>query len=166
MQRKNLHQSSAIVLLLFLLIISLLGGQSVSAQKQITRIQITSVDDASFPEVNVRVQIYDSDDNLVHDPLQANAFTFLEDGKPQAFEIKTEIANVQTMFVVDIGAGINALGASGQSRLNEMLEVMVSYFERMRENDEVGIVIQTGNGSKILTPLISDKDLLNNSWWI
>jgi len=131
----------------------------VYSQSGIASIRITSFDYTKFPIVSIQAQVLDSG-NMPVFSLSPSEIVVSEDNVAQAFEHRSEDKGVQVAFVLDMGSGISLAGATGDTRIGEMKNILTTYIEQMGGGDQVSIFSVTGEQTTTVLNLESDKDTI------
>ncbi len=131
----------------------------VYSQSGIASTRITSFDYTKFPIVSIQAQVLDSG-NMPVFSLSPSEIVVSEDNVAQAFEHRSEDKGVQVAFVLDMGSGISLAGATGDTRIGEMKNILTTYIEQMGGGDQVSIFSVTGEQTTTVLNLESDKDTI------
>lgn len=130
---------SIFIFLITLVLVSI--PTSALSASGVAAVDIKSHDASSFPEVQLLLRVTDVNGLPVSD-LQEDEITVQEDSNRIS---NYTLAPVQTgsyvSIVIDAGSGINANGATFQSRLVEIKQVINNYVQRMGANDHVEILL-------------------------
>lgn len=107
----------------------------------VAEVVITDHDISQFPRIALYARVVDSA-GLPVDDLQADEVT-VQEGSVQINDIAVNDVDRGTYvtIVIDAGAGIDADGATFQSRLTEIKEVVETYAAGMEDNDYVEILL-------------------------
>jgi len=167
MQTHPLFKLTTLCIVLMLLLGSFDPAQA--QQQSIARLQIANIDSVTFPDVKLRAIIRDSNGNMVPiadlqnnleltEKVMANQGVVSDDA--HGFALQQVDVGVETIFVLDIGADANNVGATGKSRVDEMKEVVQSYLGLMKIGDTAGLWVVSGSGVSTIQPITSDSNLI------
>lgn len=139
------------------------------AQQSITRLQIASIDSVTFPDVKLRAIVRDSNGNMVPvADLQSNlelaekvmANQEVVSDEAHGFALQQVDVGVEVIFLLDVGADADDVGATGKTRIEEMKEVVQSYLGLMTIGDTAGLWVVSGSGVSTIQPITSDSNLI------
>ncbi|MBN2501682.1 MAG: FHA domain-containing protein [Anaerolineales bacterium] len=133
--------------------------------KTIARITITELDSAAFPEITLRALIQNGMGEAVSAQVVAEHIRVFEDGSAVTFTHKQVTGGVETIFVLDAGAGVTSPegGGTGKARLDEMIEIVREHVAEMGAEDRTGILLHVPGNAGFIQTITSDKDLLNTA---
>jgi hypothetical protein len=135
---------------------------TVFSEGGISRIDIVSLDSTRFPEVALQARILDAD-NLPLGEISQQMIVLNENGQPVDFEFRsTDMGNI-VAFVIDYGANSKMRGGSGDTRINEMKDIIKRYLTGMGPNDEAMIIQQVQFDTIIVQELTNDKAKLQTA---
>jgi Ca-activated chloride channel homolog len=138
--------------------LSVLTALNTSAQGPV-KINVTQIDQASFPQINVYVSATDAAGNPVRN-LPASAFRLEQNGQPVAINAATrsgEQGVVNTVLVVDHS------GSMGYSnKIAGAKQAATAFVNLMRPGDKTALV-QFDTQIDTLVPLTDDKSALNTA---
>lgn len=130
----------------------------------IAKVDIKEYDVSNFPEITFFAQVSGTDGSPVHG-LEPNEVT-IQDGANSVREFSLEPSDLGThvSIVIDAGAGINASGATFQSRLAEIQQVVRSYVQRMEETDYAEVVVlRAPNQVSVIQDFTNEKNLITSA---
>jgi hypothetical protein len=145
----------------------LLAGPA-RGQMSIARIQISQVDASAFPEVRLRAILRDGNTNPVSLTDARQSLELVETilgesrlvSQGDSYTISDVRAGVQVLFVVDIGQGINVSTLTGQSRLEDMKDILDALLSSLENGDSAGLMVVRGAEVRFLQPLTAELELL------
>ncbi len=79
------------------------------------------------------------------------------------FTVNSFSSGAEVLFVIDAASDLTKPGASRDSYLVEMQNVIKSFINNMHPDDKAGILVVTGSQVDYLQPLTAKKELLNQS---
>ena len=152
-------------------LILLLGSRWLAAPalaqetKTIARITITELNSLAFPEITLRALIQNGMGEAVSAQDVAEHVQVYEDGSAVTFTHKQVTGGVETIFVLDAGAGVTSPegGGTGKSRLDEMIEIVREHIAEMGVEDRTGILLHVPGNAGFIQTITSDKDLLDSA---
>lgn len=129
-------------------------------EMSIANIQILGIDSREFPLVRVKASVRFGNNELV--PVSdLDNLDLLEQDVPVKFEVTPARTPIETLFVLDAGAGITSDGATGRARFDEMKRFLLAYVEAVHDpGDTSGVMIVTPEGQSYLQPMTSDDQVL------
>jgi hypothetical protein len=158
-------QISFCIKLIFVLFLvaSLAVGSIHPAQAAMEYVRISKIDITSFPNVTIRSVARDGNFNPI--PVaDLTSIEVLEEGNVVKTNLPVEVKQgVDVTFVVDLGIGSDAPGASGAARYIEMRDVISKYLGMMTSEDQAAIIVISGGDITIPQPLTSDLAKLRQS---
>jgi predicted component of type VI protein secretion system len=145
-------------LLVVLCLLFFVGGSAV-AQESISIIHISEINSTDFPDVRVQIIIRDSYGALISSQDLPRYVDLYEDGQEMTFTHREVYPGVETMFVLDAGAGVtfDEGGASGKSRLGEMRDILRDHAAGMQEGDSTGIILHRPGDVRVYQSITSDS---------
>lgn len=148
----------------FLFLIVLIPTGIVYSAGGVADVTITEVDSSEFPLITVFAKAVDDAGIPVQD-LQPEDMTLQEGNTPvTGFELDEVDLGNRVSIVIDAGAGINALGGTSESRLEEIKTVISDYVQRMDENDFVEIIaVQPPNQITVIQDFTNEKSSITSS---
>jgi hypothetical protein len=132
---------------------------SVYSQTSIELIDVVGVDYSTFPDVAVQARVVGAS-LLPVEMLTPDAIILTENGIEQPYELQSTDAGTQVALVVDLGAGSDARGASGEARYLELEQLLLRYIDSMGSKDQAMIILQNEDGVQVLQQMTGSKDAL------
>jgi len=147
------------VFVILVLLLGLLQPSTVHSQSSPVRVSITNLDYSKFPTIEVHAQVLDYADVTVNS-LNPSDILLLEDNIPQSFDTRTEGAGTQVAFALDMGKGLLSAGATGNSRIGEMKNILTDYVNQMEEGDQISIFFVAGDRTATILNLESNAEVI------
>jgi pSer/pThr/pTyr-binding forkhead associated (FHA) protein len=130
-----------------------------ASQTNIDLIEIVDIDTSAFPDVTIQARVV-GPDRLPVPVLSADSITLAENGIAQPFTHTTVDAGAQVALVIDLGAGSDSYGVTGEARYLELAALAERYIEGMGTNDSAMLVVQDETGLSVAQTMTSSKDQL------
>ncbi len=161
MKRKPQHRRTAIRIAgIAILVCALFAVVSPAAsQTNIDLVEIVDIDTTAFPDVTIQARVV-GPDRLPVEVLNADAVILAENGIEQPFTHVTVDAGAQVALVIDLGAGSDSHGVTGEPRYLELAALAERYIEGMGSNDSAMLVVQDEAGMGVVQTMTSSKDQL------
>jgi hypothetical protein len=122
--------------------------------------QITDFDYSEFPEVIVQTIVRSGNNEPVKISDLAG-YKLLENGNEVFFDTEEVAAGVETIFVVDFGAGMGTASTSGVTRREEVLEILRKMIGDKSKEDTFALILVKPFGEvQVLHPISDDTSAL------
>lgn len=134
----------------------------VRSQTPATTLTLTSLDAAAFPQIALHMLAWNPDGRPRTD-LEADAFSVTEDETPVTLLVERKNFGARYAFVLDIGTGVMASGASGKTRWKEMqgtLELLLGTPWMQNPSCTGMLIVQDPEGTRPLAGAGSDASQL------
>jgi len=153
----------------FLAAVLTMLAKPASAQKIQEQVLITKVDPSAFPTVQVLAILRDRrgkpipTGNLQNLVMVEKMFDYEEivSDDLHGFTLNSISTGAEVLFVIDVVGDLSKPGASQDSYLVEMQNVIQSFINSMGSEDKAGLLVVTSSHVDYLQPLTADKELLN-----
>jgi len=147
------HQRTFFKLFLSFLFLFLLVSPTSAQEEEGTRLRITQVDTADFPDITVRIAAADAENNLVSD---LSGLAVSENGETIAdFETNQVAVGMELIFVIDANTVIEQVDlGSTLTRREKVRDSINDYANNIMDGDGqddiVSIVVPDGEGGRFL----------------
>lgn len=152
------HRSFLAVGLCLVLLVFLTSTPGTAQTATLTRISF--IDASQFPNVTLNAIIRDDNNNPVPVVDVTANMQLFENGTLLTPAVQQVAPGVETVYIIDMGAGSNAQGATGRQRRTEIVEVIGSMVDAQASGDVSGIITVTSSGVDVFQPLTVDKTVM------